>query len=160
MGIRFPTEIHTAEIPQQVEQMLRITGEQPLIKRLEWLDRELAENPYMEGWLADRFVLEFAFQRWLAQDDLSAIDQALRDKSTYELMAFVTGITSIYPQLSAKAQNRLRGQLSDGLKSDTGLLPLQLEVSAITHLMRAGYSVEANDLEAGGGFDFLAKKDG
>lgn len=160
MGIRFRTDIYTAEIPGLVERMLGITGPQPWIKRFKWLDRELADNPYMEGWLNDRFGLELALRRWLVSAEQGLANGALPDAGTYELLAFASGVSSIYPQLSAKAQNRLRGQLLDGLKSDTGLLPLQLEVSTITHLVRAGYTVEAHDLEAGGGFDFLASKDG
>ncbi len=160
MSMRFRTDIYTAEIPGLIERMLGITGPEPWVKRLEWLDRELAENPYMEGWLKDRFGLEFALQRWLVSAEQGMVSDARPDADTYELLAFATGVASIHPRLSAKAQKRFRGQLLDGLKSDTGLLPLQLEVTTITHLVRGGYAVEVHDLEAGGGFDFLATKGG
>jgi hypothetical protein len=158
--MRFRTDISTAEIPGFIAQMLNITGVEPWVKRIEWLNRENAENEYMGEWLKNRFAVEFALQRWLVKADSIVEDTATPDASTYELLAFATGIASIYHQLRPHAQNRLRGQLLDGLKSETGLLPLQLEVSTITHLVRAGYSVEPHDLEAGGGYDFLASKDG
>ncbi len=156
----FRTDIFTAEIPAFIEQMLSITGAEPWIKRLEWLDRERVDNPYMKEWLHDRFAVELALQRWLPHAESIIKSDAAPDTSTYELMAFATGVASIYQQLSSKAQNRLRGQLLDGLKSETGLLPLQLEVSTITHLVRAGYAVDPHDLEAGGGYDFLASRNG
>lgn len=82
------------------------------------------------------------------------------DHGLYQLAAFSTGVMSLHDQLSTGGRKRLTGQLFDGLKSDSGLLSLQLEVSTITHLVRAGYDVQANDLENGRGFDFLASKDG
>ena len=50
--------------------------------------------------------------------------------------------------------------LVDGLQSDKGLLPLQHEMTTITHLLLNGFNVTCHDLENNGGFDFLASRDG
>lgn len=45
-------------------------------------------------------------------------------------------------------------------KHDNGLGPLAYEMTMAAHLMRKGFDVEFHDMEAGGGCDFLARKDG
>lgn len=159
--MRFQTEISFAEVPLAIDRMVGITGTGPWIKRLDWLKREGEENPFMHQWLNDRFGIELALRRRLSSADSGENSGVVMGPDAYELAAFASSVVSIHEQLSGKGQKRLRGQLLDGLKSDTvGLLSLQLEVSTITHLVRAGYDVEPHDLEVGSGFDFLAVRDG
>ena len=158
--MRFRTDVNRAEIPELLDRMVQITGGDPWAKRFEWLLRESAENPVMGEWLDDRFSMEQALWRALTAESEQILQGGRLNQGAYELAAFAAGLVSLYEGSTDHARKRLRGQLLDGLKSDSGLLGLQLEISTVAHLVRAGCDVHAHDLEAGGGFDFLVTRDG
>lgn len=157
--MRFPVEIYEADVPLLLERLLKITGADPWTKRCEWLTREVAENRHMDDWLRERCGLEWEFRESLQSGDLLGAGRfRIHNAARYELVAFAAGVTRIYEGLSAYGRSRLRGVLLDGLKEDKGLLSVQHEVATAVHLVQMGFDVEFQDLESGGGFDFLVKK--
>ena len=50
--------------------------------------------------------------------------------------------------------------IRDGLQAEYGLAPLEHEMGVAAHLMSVGFDVTFHDIEGGGGFDILAKRDG
>lgn len=158
--MKFSIHVHDTEVTQLLESLIQITGIEPWNRRFEWLHRELAENPFMEEWLRERCSIEWTFNEVLCRQPLTPHSPfRIENMAQYELVAFAAGVVRIYERLSTKGKHRLRGMLLDGIKEDKGLLSIQHEVSTAVHLMIRGFDVEFHDLEQGGGFDFVARKD-
>ncbi|HVZ46884.1 MAG TPA: hypothetical protein VHA82_23965 [Ramlibacter sp.] len=138
----------------------QLVGADRLKRRFDWIHRELAANPFMDGWLRERCSLEIALNDILASDRVSLLTPLkVTTEAEYELVAFLAGVMKMYPLLSAAGQRRLQGRLIDGIQSEQGLLAVQHEVTTVSHLMTRGFDVECHDLEHGGGFDFLTRRD-
>lgn len=73
-------------------------------------------------------------------------------------MDFLIGVGQTIPHLSTGAKRRLLGRLRKGLKE--GLWPLQHEFRIAGFLSKIGWDIYFHDLEEGGGYDFLATRDG
>lgn len=159
--MRFSVEIRQEEVPLLINEFVGIAGAAAWQKRFTWLDQELTENEYMRDWLLERCALEFALMEVVAQGELQHPRMYRLDlPGRYELAAFAAGVVAIHRQLTAAAQTRLRGQMIDGLKSEKGLSSLQHEVSTAVHLVQCGFELTCHDLENGGGFDYLAEREG
>lgn len=159
--MRFSVELQQEQIPLLISQLVGIAGAEVWERRFAWLSQELNENEHMEEWLLERCALEWALIQVITGDELRDASRYRLDlPGRYELAAFAAGVMAIYSQLSGPAQNSLRGQLVDGLKSDKGLLPLQHEISTAVHLMQSGFDLACHDLETGGGFDYIAAREG
>ncbi|MDO8789922.1 MAG: hypothetical protein Q7J42_17740 [Sulfuritalea sp.] len=158
--MKFSIDVHDTEVSQLLTSLIQITGIEPWSRRFEWLHREFAENPFMEEWLRERCSIEWTFNEVLCSQPLTPQSPfRVENMAQYELVAFAAGVVRIYERLSAVGKHRLRGMLLDGIKEDKGLLSIQHEVSTAVHLMCRGFDVEFHDLEQGGGFDFVARKD-
>lgn len=158
--MKFSIDIHDTEVPLLLDGLIQITGAEPWKRRFEWLHREISENPFMEEWLRERCSIEWTFNEILRSRDLVSQRPFRVDNiAQYELLAFAAGIVRSYEHLSDRGRRRLRGVLLDGLKEDKGLLSIQHEMSTAVHLMSRGFDVEFHDMENGGGFDFVARKD-
>lgn len=159
--MRFSVEVHQEQIPLLINQLVGIAGVEAWKRRFAWLDQELNENEHMQEWLLERCALEWALMQVIAGDELRDPSRYRLDlPGRYELAAFASGVMAIDAHLSVQAKNRLRGQLVDGLKSDKGLLSLQHEVSTAVHLVQSGFDLTCHDLENGGGFDYVATREG
>jgi hypothetical protein len=82
------------------------------------------------------------------------------DVQYYELYSFAFAVVRIHAHLPSHGQARLCGYLKDGLKSDSGLAPVALEMAVAVHLWAADFDVEFTDMEGRGQFDFLATREG
>ena len=71
---------------------------------------------------------------------------------------FLIGLGQTIPALSPKARSSLLGRVKGGLRE--GLWPLQHELGVAGNLSKRGWDIYFHDLEDGGGYDFLASKDG
>lgn len=159
--MRFVPEVHDTDFPRLATGFTNLVGAQRLRRRFEWLHRELAANPFMDSWLGDRCSLELTFNDILAGDRVSEFSPLrVHTEAEYELVAFLAGVMKIHPLLSHAGQRRLQGRLIDGIQTEQGLLGVQHEVTTVAHLMSRGFDVECRDLEEGGGFDFLARRNG
>lgn len=144
-----------------LRRFVEIAGEVMLAKKFAWIERELAENRFMEEWLNEYHGLErtLSFVMGVLLES-GGIPAGLPSQAQYELYGFVAGFVRIYERLSEKGKRRLRGMLLDGLKSDKGLASVVHEVKTAIHLISRGFDVEFNDMEIGSGVDYIARKNG
>lgn len=159
--MNFVPEVHESDFPRLAADFVNLVDAARLRRRFEWLHRELAVNPFLDSWLRERYSLELTFNDILASgrgSDRTPLQ--VQTEAEYELAAFLAGVMKIYPRLSPAGQRRLQGRLIDGIQAEQGLLGIQHEITTVAHLMSRGFSVECRDLEKGGGFDFLASRDG
>lgn len=158
--MRFSIDVHDTEVAELLIGLVQITGIDPWKRRLEWLQRELNENHFMEGWLRERCLLEWTMNDVLSNPLLLPKKPFhLENIAQYELISFAAGVVRSYERLDEIGKRRLRGTLLDGLKEDKGLLSIQHEIATAVHLMSRGFDVEFYDMENGGGFDYIARKD-
>jgi hypothetical protein len=156
----FQPEVQDREFPRLAAGFAQLVGMDHLRRRFEWLHRELEANPLMDAWLRERCSLELTLNDILASNRVSLLTPlGVNTEAEYELVAFLAGVMKMYPLLSPAGQRRLQGRLIDGLKTEQGLLAVQHEVTTVAHLMSRGFDVECHDLEEGGGFDFLARRE-
>lgn len=159
--MKFPIDVHDTEVQQLLGGLTQITGIESWKRRFKWLERESADNPLMEEWLRERCSIEWTFNEVLRNQSLMRRGPfTVENIAEYELVAFAAGTVRIYERLNERGRQRLRGVLLDGLKEDKGLSSVQHEIMTAVHLMRRGFDVEFHDMELGGGFDFLAQKEG
>lgn len=156
--MRFSIDVLDTEVAQLLHDLTQITGLETWNRRLDWIRRETAENPHMEEWLSERCSIEMAFSEALRQPLAPQQSFKVKSMAAYELVAFAAGTVRCYERLSERGRRRLRGVLLDGLKEDKGLSSVHHEITTAIHLMSRGFDVEFHDLEHGGGFDFLARK--
>ncbi len=158
--MRFSIEIRDTEVLDILHALMQITGIEAWKRRFDWLQRELNENPFMEDWLRERCAVEWAMREVLSDPSVrSDRPFTVLTQSQYELVAFAASIVRCHEYLSEGARRRLRGMLLDGLKEDKGLLSIQHEMTTAVHLIHRGFDVEFQDMEHGGGVDFVATKD-
>lgn len=154
------TEVFDAEIPRIIDAFIAITGIEEWERRFIWLDTQRTQNDFLRDYIGQIYALELEFARVCKEiADTGRVGIRADTVERYRLFAFVTGVTSIYERLSPLGQKRLRGMILGGLR-DSGLTPLQQEMSVAAHLFSRGFDVVFSDMETGSGFDFLATKDG
>lgn len=64
----------------------------------------------------------------------------------------------IFDEVSEAARNIMVGRLNHSLKAELGFGPFAFETDVAAHLLKRDFVIYAHDLEAGGGFDFLAQR--
>lgn len=153
------TDVSGAEISRAVDVFIAITGMKEWNRCLVSLNAQLSQNEFLRAYIAQIYALELEFGRVLAEiAETGRIDLRTATVERYRLFAFVTAVVSIYERIAPKGQRRLRGMILGGLR-DSGLTPLQQEMSIAAHLFSRGFDVFFSDIETGSGFDFLATKD-
>ncbi|PFH10965.1 hypothetical protein BCF11_3401 [Collimonas sp. PA-H2] len=158
--MRFSVEVHDTEVADLLQALMQITGTEPWKRRFDWIQRELNENPLMKDWLWERCAIEWTMREILSDQSLKPNQPfKLQTQAQFELVAFAAGTVRCHKLLSESGRRRLRGVLLDGLKEDKGLLSIQHEITTAVHLMVRGFDVEFQDMEHGGGVDFVARKD-
>lgn len=85
--------------------------------------------------------------------------EEITSRSYNSLLSFIVLVIRVHQRISAEGKRRIEGILRGGLKDDVGLSWFAHELAVAAHLMSRGFEVNFNDLENGGGFDFLALKD-
>jgi len=158
--MHFEPQAVPAEMPSLVQRFVSITSWKPWEKRLKAFDQRVADNPFLDEYLAQRYPIELAMGR-LHRRLLRR--QKVKLPTSYEdtvLLSFIAMVARAHPRLNPPGRRRLDGMLRSGLDTDAGLAPLEHEMGIATHLMGRGFDVTFSDIETGTGFDFLAEKDG
>jgi hypothetical protein len=129
--------------------------------RLAELSKWRVQNPLYEQFILERHGPEIAFeeiQRFRSQRGRLPFPPEPIHHA--RLLNLALTVSHVYPRLSAAGRTRLVGYLRTCLKLEYGLGPVIFEMQVACHLMRHGFDVVFHDLENGGGFDFLASKNG
>ncbi len=152
---------HVSEFPTLLTQFISITDWSPWKKRIDMLNQQYAKNPLLEDLIVD--------YHWI-EAEMAAHRQRVRatgrmrkpssSTAAHNFQAFVACTARVYSLLSDKGKKTLRGMLIDGLKSEYGLLSVHFEIEIAGALMSYGSDVTFSDIENGGGFDFLARREG
>lgn len=153
----FDPEAVPAEIPAQINRLVGITGWKPWKHRFVWLHEQVRVNPTMPYYLTERFGLELAFEQ-VRQHHKQTGRYPWPPKTAEQLRlySFLAMIVRCHQRLGETGKTRLKGMIEGGLKSDYGIAQLAFEMKIVAQLMSRGFDVDLHDMEAGGGFDFLA----
>ena len=158
--MHFDTTAVPAELPALLRRFVSITAWGPWKSRLSALQRQMSSNPLLRELFEARYYLEFEMDR-----AHRALERGLKIglPATYEgaaFLSFVAMTVRVHQRLVMKGQRRLAGMIKSGLDAEHGLAPVQFEMLVAAHLMRRDFDVGFSDIESGGGFDFLAERDG
>jgi hypothetical protein len=159
--MRFPVELSDSEAPVLLDHFLSILGSAEWERRHQTLLDQVRANPLMRGFVVARHGLELSIGRLIeAKNSATGIIFEATDPQQYYTFSFVAPVALLHQRLSPAGQKRLAGTLRDGLNTDRGLRPFLSEIQTAVHLMHQGYDVNFWDLEQGGGFDYLAIREG
>lgn len=159
--MRIPTEINEREIPKLISEFISIVGWQNWKKRTDSLLGQIKKNQLLKVYFDEKFAFELELSRLRKRrQKTNKYDFDLNNEKQYKLFSFVAMVVGVHRHLPSQAQKRLGGMIRGQLKDDSGLAPVASEMAVATHLMSREFDVEFNDLETGGGFDFLAKREG
>lgn len=155
--MQIDTNLYERDVPEVMSWLGAQIGA-GLKKRVENLKRQERENPLFAWYSRQAFALEFALEE----------ARSIRRKRTHfpqsEPFATAYGIAAamkrIHAGLNSFGREQFIGRLRGAMKEPSGLRPIAYEVLILTHLTRKGFDVECNDLEKGGGYDFLATRSG
>lgn len=159
--VHFSTDLDPAGLPATLRLMTGIVDWRTWQRRIESLRLGSNANPYWQHYLHERHGLELAFgdvRRY--RMTTGRCPWPPRTPEEYRLYSFLATAVRVYPRLSERAQARFAGALRSALEKEFGLGPLAFEMKVAAHLMSRGFDVNFHDLESGGGYDFLASRDG
>jgi hypothetical protein len=161
--MRADTTAFGVELPAIFRDLFRIAPWEWWRRRERELDAREQRNPYLAEYFDDKFPLERALTRAMAYRRATSRYPSINDSADvqyYQLYSFAFAVVRTHANLSPRGQTRLCGYLKDGLKSDSGLAPVALEMAAAVHFWAADFDVELTDMEDRGQFDFLASGEG
>lgn len=159
--VHFPVECDPRRLAATISEFVAIVPWSLWRRRVETLKSDLKRNRIWEGYILERHGLELALPAM--RQHLRATGRLLwppREAAEYSLASFMAMIVRVHANLSKAGKDRLAGALRSGLEKEAGLGPLAFEMKVVAHLMSQGFDVVFNDLDSGGGFDFLACRDG
>lgn len=161
--MRFDPDLVPADAHKLLNRFIAITGWDVWKKRFSDLDQQCSTSIFLDDFISDSLEIEMALQRAARYRNQRHTWPVLRpdniDSSTYKMLGFVSITARVHQRLSPQGRARLKGMLRNGLKDDRGLSSVAFEMEVAGYLLRHGFDVKFNDLE-GGGFDFLARRDG
>lgn len=158
--IRFATDLDPRELPATLSALTAIVPWSLWQRRVDSLKSLLPRNPVWERFLLDRHGIELALAD--ARQHLRATGRwpwPPRTADEYRLASFMAVVVRVYASLGERGKARLAGGMRSALEKEAGFGPLALEMKIIAQLMSRGFDVAFHDLEEGGGFDFLARRD-
>jgi hypothetical protein len=157
--VHFATELDPRLLPRALSTFTDIVPWSVWERRVRVLRSRAEHNPYWRQFLVDRYGLE------LALSDVRDYQRTTgrwpwppRSAQQYRLASFVAVAVRVWPNLSSKARDRFAGAIRSALDNESNLGPVAHEMRIVGHLMLRGFDVTFNDLENGGGFDFLARR--
>jgi hypothetical protein len=159
--MRFNGDTRPAELPALLRRFTEIAGASAWQKRESDFEKQIRDNPLIDGYLDSHFPLERAMVYVRHYNRNTGRIPEINSTPLADLGAlysFVALIVRVFPKLPAQGQNVLRGRINGALKDKVGLSPLAFEMRTVAHLMARGFDVEFHDLCEGGGYDFLAKE--
>jgi hypothetical protein len=154
--MQFDTELDVGYAPVLLDRFLSIIGRDPWIKRYRSLREQIRANPLLTPYVADAHGVEMRLGQFLEENRRPDFATP-RD---YGLFSFMAPVVSLHERLTSAGKRRVEGALRGGLNTHDGLRSLKSEIETATHLVRRGFDVTPNDIEQGGGFDFLVARDG
>jgi hypothetical protein len=159
--MRFSPDAQQRDIEDAYPRFIGLVGLSNWNRRLQRIEKWRLQDPLYQAFLVERYGPELAFE------EIQAFSRS-RGRLPFpptpihhnRLCNLALTVTRVYEHLSGAARARLIGYVRTCLTLEYGLGPVIFEMQVIAHLMRQGFDVVLNDLENGGGFDFLATRGG
>ena len=158
----FDVHTHTSEMPALLSRALQISTPTAWERRAEAFARQIQGNPLLEDYIQNRHGVERAMERAMRYKRATGrLPNVVNkdDPALYRLFSFIAMLARVHQRLSPAAQKTLAGRVRGCLGSDEGIANVAYEMQVAAYLMQQGFDVFWNDLEHGGGFDFLARRD-
>lgn len=146
--MRFDVPSDIVSLAAYLPSFLAIVGEVRWFKRAQQLDTEQRSSPFLWKIVRDYHWLEMAIS--YQSDVLSNEDhipQDIADPLDFAALRFVAGVVEVHARLSERGQSQLEGRLRDGLKAESGLASLYLEIDLALRILSEGYDVDFPDME-------------
>lgn len=162
----FNPDLDVDMMPTVVSQFLEIVGYDSLKRRIGWIENRMEENRYAFSVIGARqeltFILWYVVSRFREYGRLPPIrnQDGILQVGQLRGYAFMWLLVKVYGFLDERARRRLKGRIQHGFNDEGDLLSVEHELSSIAHLCRFNCAVTCHDMESGGGFDFLATRDG
>ena len=155
----FEPQVEEKDFPSILRRFISIIGWERWKKRIRWVVDQSNNTLVMPGFWTERFELELAmFNLIKIYKHRSKINNEEFTPAVQRFISFASMTVFCHRRLSSQGKRRLKGMLLSALNSDYGLGPLAYEMAIAAHLMSKRFDVTFNDIETGGGFDFLAQK--
>lgn len=158
--VRFATDLDPRELPAALLGLTSIVAWTTWQQRIDALKSMLPRNPVWERFLLERHGLELALGD--VRRHLRATGRCPwppRTAEEYRVYSFIAVAVRVHASLSERGKARFAGGIRSALEKEAGFGPLAFEMKMVAHLMSRGFDVEFQDLESGGGYDFLARRD-
>jgi hypothetical protein len=159
----FDAHVYTAEMPALLARAVQIATPAACRRRTEAFASQIRANPLITHYVNERFPIERAWDQVLRYKNSTGRLPSIVDEESpalHRLFAFAAMAARVHHRLSPRGQKTLAGRIRGGLTDDNGLASLAYEMQIAAHLMLQGFDVIFHDIENGGGFDFLASRDG
>ena len=146
--MRFDVPSDIVSLAVYLPRFLAIVGEVRWFKRAQQLDTEQRSSPFLWKIVRDYHWLEMAIS--YQSDVLSKeghILQEIADPLDFAALRFVAGVVEVHARLSERGRCQLEGRLRDGLKAESGLAPLYLEIDLALRILSEGCDVDFPDME-------------
>lgn len=159
------TEIQTHLIPGYITPFMQVVGYNSLRDRVASLRKRMQADGYAYALLAERHALELevweVVQRYRTYGRLPrSVIQGALNRGSFRAYDFMVLLAQVYRHLNAAGRARLEGSVQHAFTDENDLASLAQEMSIVGNLTRFGCSVQCHDMETGGGFDFLATREG
>ena len=154
--MHFDTSVTPSQLSKLRPKFVAITGWAPWNKRINSLKAQLRQNPLLQEYLEERHLIEFEMEKLQQRVRAVGTIRLPRSYEEYKLYSFMAMITRVYQQLKPQGRRRLQGMLRSGPNNNNGLVPVQHEMTIVSHLMDKGFDVTLTDIEDVERFDFLA----
>lgn len=161
-----PVGYRQEDIPRYLSPFLKIVGYQNLKQRVEAFHKRMEADYFAEHLISRRHLLELTLWRVISRYRKYGKLPSLFtphggfDHSILRAYSFITMLIQIHENLTPPAQRRLSGRIKHAFNDENDFSSLWQEIFVFGNLMQFECEIACNDLEMGGGFDFLVTREG
>ena len=157
----FITELSASDWEQLIIKFKTIIDFKEWKNRISLLKTEIERYPFLSQFYNENFKIELGFGKLLDyKSSTGRYPTFIRDAKEYAFFSFILIFVQVHRALGSDGKKRLLGSIQSQLENDSGVAPIAYEMRIIGYLSRHGFKIELNDLENGGGYDFLATHSG
>lgn len=157
--MRFSVKFDRLTLAGHIPKFLALIGEERWFKRMNQLDEDQLNSPFLWKIVADYHWLEMAlsYQGQVIKHQ-GSLDVGLMDATSRMALQFAGMAVEIHSRLGSRGRRTLEGRLLSAMKAETGFAALYLELDLACRLMNDGYEVDFPDLEGTGQYDLMFQR--
>lgn len=135
----------------------RIVGFEKFRKRIERIANSAQNNSWRVAALKVERSLEIEIKELVSRALVIGHIKKTETESQARALDFIFSFVQLHDLISEVGKNRLVGMFYDSLNNNRSILSLESELKVLIYLVNSDYRILPNDLENGGGFDFLVE---